>query len=119
MKMIHFINENDYDTIVSVISEKEETFYKDKPLNFSLKEKINSQFLTPVEKIVWAITAWKKETFISLQDSGVNPVFGGKLGRFCIPKDESCDLDTLEDWRIAEGVLTSRTINTEERYMDL
>lgn len=118
-KFIHFINENDYDTIVSVISEKEETFYKDKPLNFSLKEKINSQFLTPVEKIVWAITAWKKETFISLQDSGVNPVFGGKLGRFCIPKDESCDLDTLEDWRIAEGVLTSRTINTKERYMDL
>lgn len=118
---LDYVEGNDFDTVLSVISEKEETFYKGAPLNFSLKEKINSQLLEPTEKIVWALTAWKRENFMKMQESGINPVFGGKLGRFSIPKDESCDLDTLEDWRIAEGILMSRSDKhkLKERYMDL
>ena len=116
---LNYLEENDFDTVLSVISEKEETFYRGEPLNFSLERKVNSQQLEPVEKIVWALTAWKRETFLRLQQRGVNPVFGGKLGRFTIPKDESCDLDTPEDWKIAEGILMSRINNFEERYMEL
>lgn len=115
-RFFDFINDNDYDTIMSVITEKAETFYQDKPLNFSLKEKINSQLLKPTQKVIWALTAWKRESFIKMQGQGENPVFGGKLGRFEIPKDESCDLDTEEDWRIAEGILMSRKIETEVKY---
>lgn len=120
-RFIEFVNENDYDTVVSVISEKEEVFFKDKPLNFSLEEKINSQFLEPVESIVWALTAWKRDNFMKMQENGKNPVFGGKLGKFVIPKDESCDLDTEEDWRIAEGILASRKMSntSERRYVEL
>lgn len=120
-KFLEYINLNDFDTIVSVISEKEEIFFRNKPLNFSLEEKINSQFLEPIESIVWALTAWKRKTFMTLQESGKNPVFGGKLGKFIIPKDESCDLDTEEDWRIAEGMLLARkNINmSEARYVIL
>lgn len=116
---LNYLEENDFDTVLSVISEKEETFYRGEPLNFSLERKVNSQQLEPVENIVWALTAWKRETFLRLQQRGVNPVFGGKLGRFPIPKDESCDLDTPEDWKIAEGILMSRINNFEERYMEL
>ncbi len=116
---LNYLEENDFDTVLSVISEKEETFYRGEPLNFSLERKVNSQQLEPVEKIVWALTAWKRETFLRLQQRGVNPVFGGKLGRFPIPKDESCDLDTPEDWKIAEGILMSRINKFEERYMEL
>ena len=56
-----------------------------------------------------------------MQESGVNPIFGGKIGLFSIPKDESCDLDTLEDWNIAEGMIVARNNkNTDNaRYMDL
>lgn len=118
-RFFQYLEENDFDTIMSVITEKEETFYLDKPLNFSLKEKINSQLLEPTQKIVWALTAWKRESFIKLQEQGKNPVFGGKLGRFEIPKDESCDLDTEEDWRIAEGILMSRKMETEVKYLEL
>ena len=58
---------------------------------------------------------------MELQEQGINPGFGGKIGRFPIPKDESCDLDTPEDWRIAEGILMSRNekYKMKERYMDL
>lgn len=120
-KFLDFVNENDYDTVVSVISEKEEVFFKNVPLNFSLEEKVNSQYLEPVESIIWALTAWKRETFMKLQEAGRNPVFGGKLGKFIIPKDEACDLDTEEDWRIAEGTLASRKSENirERRYVEL
>lgn len=119
-RFMEFVAENDFDTVLSVISEKEETFFQDRPLNFSLQEKVNSQLLEPIEKIVWAMTAWKRETFMSLQEEGKNPVFGGRLGKFAVPKDESCDLDTEEDWRIAEGILLSRSLaKKKERYISL
>lgn len=118
-RFIEYVESNDFDTVLSVIAAKEETFYQGKPLNFSLTEKINSQLLEPTEAICWALTAWKRETFMTLQEKGINPVFGGKVGRFQIPKDESCDLDTPEDWNIAEGILNSRINKFEERYMEL
>lgn len=109
----------DYDTIMSVISEQAETFFKRTPLNFSFDKKINSQHISPVEKIVWALTAWKRETFLRLQGQCKNPIFGGQLGCFAIPKDESCDLDTPEDWNIAEGVLLLRRHTLQVRYLEL
>lgn len=116
---LDFVEKHDFDTVLSVISKKEETFYKGEPLNFSLKEKINSQLLEPTEAICWSLTAWKRENFLKMQENGENPVFGGILGRYSIPKDEACDLDTMEDWKIAEGILMSRLQNLEERYMKL
>ena len=113
---INFINTNTYDTIMSVISEKAEVIFNNKPLNFSFEKKVNSQDLEPINKIIWALTAWKRDSFISLQENGQNPVFGGKLGMFEIPKDESCDLDYEDDWKIAEGILQSRKINNKVRY---
>jgi CMP-N-acetylneuraminic acid synthetase len=117
---LDYLEEHQFDTILSVVSEKEEVFFKNVPLNFSLEEKINSQFLEPIEKIVWAMTAWKRSTFIGLQEQGKNPVFGGTIGKFVIPKDEACDLDTEDDWRLAEGILESRSKrNGEKRYFDI
>lgn len=117
-QFIDKVKTNEFDTIVSTVSEQAETFYEYKPLNFSLKEKVNSQLLNPTEKIVWALTAWRRSTFLKLQEEGNNPIFGGKLTTFSIPKDESCDLDTEEDWKIAEGVLLARRLNTVPQYLD-
>lgn len=116
---LDYIGGNDYDTVLSVVAEKEETFFQGKPLNFSFSEKINSQLLEPTEAVVWALTAWKRTTFMALQEKELNPVFGGKVGKFAIPKDEACDLDTEEDWNIAEGILMSRRDKPERRYMEL
>ena len=116
---LDYVEANNFDTVLSVVSEKEETFFQGKPLNFSLDKKVNSQLLEPTEAVVWALTAWKTSTFIAMQEQGLNPVFGGKLGTFAIPKDESCDLDTEEDWNIAEGILIARQNKQEARYMEL
>jgi CMP-N-acetylneuraminic acid synthetase len=118
-KFISFIEENDYDSILTTVEDKAETFYEGKPLNFSLAEKVNSQFLPIVEKTIWALSAWKRKSFLDMQDNGINPIFGGKLARFAIPKDESCDLDTQEDWNIAEGALEAREHNYEAKYLEV
>ena len=65
------------------------------------------------------MTAWKRDTFMKMQEEGKNPVFGGIVGKFIIPKDEACDLDTEVDWRIAEGVLQSKALPIEKEYMSL
>lgn len=118
---LNFIRENDYDTVFSVIDLQAESYYQGKAINFDGKDKINSQYLEPVQVIMWAITAWKRDTFIALQESGQCPVFGGKVGLFPIPKDESPDLDTEQDWNIAEATLMARQADTEQKkqYMDL
>ena len=120
-RFLQYLQSNDFDTIMSVISVRAEAYYLGKPINFDGKDKINSQYLEPVQEVMWALTAWKRETFLTLEDSGKCPIFGGKLGLFPIPKDESSDLDTEEDWNIAEGVLTARIqrITAKKRYLDL
>jgi CMP-N-acetylneuraminic acid synthetase/phosphoheptose isomerase len=110
------VRQGQYATVLTTIAEQAETFYEFKPLNFSLDEKVNSQLLTPVEKVVWAMTAWRRATFLDLQQSGKNPIFGGNLTTFKIPKDESCDLDTEEDWKIADGILRSRSLRQTPQY---
>lgn len=120
-KFIEFLNAGDYDTIMSVQSVQAESFYMGEKINFTGEDKIPSQDLEPVESVIWALTAWKRDTFIRLQESGECPIFGGKMGRFVIPKDESADLDTEEDWRVAEAALLARRSAecTDIRYMEL
>ena len=107
---------------MSVTTIKAETFYKNQPVNFNITEtKINSQLLEPINYINWALTAWKREPFIRLHEAGKSPVFGSNMGLFAIPKDESVDLDTEEDWNIAEGMVVARhrCETIVKRYMDI
>jgi len=105
--------DKDYDTVLSVLDEYAECFYDGRPLNFSCEKKINSQNLSPVQKVVWALTAWRRSTFMKAVRERHCGTFAGKIGLFPIPKDESCDLDTLEDWAIAEGMLIARSLKKE------
>jgi CMP-N-acetylneuraminic acid synthetase len=108
-----FVADNDYDTVFSVADEYAECFCEGRPLNFSSEKKISSQDLTPVQKVVWALTAWRRSTFLKAVRESHCGIFAGRIGLFAIPKDESCDLDTLEDWAIAEGMLIARTLKKE------
>lgn len=118
---IRFLQENDYDTIMSVESIQAETFCRGEKINFDGKDKIPSQNLDPIEYVIWALTAWKRDTFLHLQESGECPIFGGKMGTFAIPKDESADLDTEEDWNVAEAALLARQARSTGtvRYLEL
>lgn len=119
-KFLNYLCENDFDTIMSVVSIRAEAFYQEKRINFTGQDKIPSQMLDPIDYVVWALTAWKRETFIRLQENNECPIFGGKMGYFAIPKDESADLDAEEDWNIAEATLLARKgMQAERKYLDI
>lgn len=118
-KFMDYIQDNDFDTVMSVASVKAEGFCKGELINFDASDKIPSEKLDAIEYIVWAMTAWKRDTFIKLQESGECPVFGGKMATFPIPKDESADLDDEEDWIIAEAILRARGQESEKKYVEI
>ena len=116
-KFIERIKTSKFDTIFSTVEEKAECFFQGKPLNFNYIKKINSQNIEPVEKIVWALTSWNRDTFLTAKSKGKSGIFSGSITHFSIPKDESCDLDTIEDWNIALGIYTSKQKDLyKERY---
>ena len=105
---IRYIQENDFDTVMSVTSVKAEALCNGQLINFDKTDKIPSEMLDAINYIVWAMTAWKRETFLSMQENGKCPVFGGKMSTFTVAKDEATDLDNEEDWIIAEAILRAR-----------
>lgn len=104
-----YTRSNSFDTILSVLNEKAECFFNGEPVNFFIDEKINSQKLLPVQRVIWALTAWRRKTFLEIADRGGCSVFSGKLARFPIPIEEACDIDTQEEWDLAEAMLLSRS----------
>ena len=109
-----FVRQTHFDTIFSVVDEYAECFWKGAPLNFSLEGKVNSQDLPPVRKVVWALTAWRRKTFLQAVSRNLCGTYAGEIGLFPIPKDESCDLDTPQDWAIAEGILSARSLGRDK-----
>lgn len=118
-EFIRFVKENDFDTVMSVVNVKAEALCRGEKINFDGKDKIPSEKLDEISYIVWAMTCWKRDTFINLQDTGNCPVFGENIGYFEIPKDEATDIDTEEDWRIAEAIITARNKPIEKEYLEL
>lgn len=119
-RFLEFIEKNDYDTVMSVTSVKAEGICGGCLINFDKSDKIPSEKLDALEYIVWAMTAWRRDTFLRLQDEGKCPVFGENMATFSIPKDEAADLDNEEDWKIAEAILRARLDrNTEKKYLEL
>ena len=95
-----------YDSLVTVDETYSESFVNGKPVNFDLHKKQPTQTLDPVESISWALTGWKKETFVNEYESG--PTFCGNFGTYPISKIESIDVDTMDELYIAEACLNHR-----------
>jgi len=84
-------------------------FFPGGPDQFHDLHENNSQDLTPIAKVVWGITAWRRDTFLALADAGACGVFAGRLGLFPVPLEESLDIDTPAQWHLAECLLAART----------
>lgn len=94
----------DLDSLISVEEIFSESFYKGVPVNFDTNKKQETQSLDPIQPISWALSGWKKESFIKSYDNG--PTFNGNFGVFPISKIESIDIDTPDELFIAEACLS-------------
>ena len=94
------------DSLVTTESTYSESFVNGIPVNFDKSKKQETQSLSPVQSISWALAGWKKDTFIREYETG--PTFCGNSGFFPLNKIEAIDVDTYEDLFIAEACLNHK-----------
>jgi len=92
------------DSQISVEEVYSEAFYNSEPINFNISKKQETQSLKPILPITWALSGWKKDSFIKSYQEG--PTFNGSFGLFPISKIEAIDVDTPEELFIAEACLS-------------
>jgi CMP-N-acetylneuraminic acid synthetase len=100
--------ESDYDVLLSVVNEQIECAYQGQPVNFSFAEKTNSQELTPVQRITWSITGWRRETYIAAYEAEECATYAGRVGFYPIDRMAGHIIKTEGDLRIAEALLQTR-----------
>jgi CMP-N-acetylneuraminic acid synthetase len=93
-----------HDALMSVVDENLECLYQDAPVNFSFAEKTNSQDLTPVRRIVWAVTAWRRETYLAATDAGRCATYSGRIGYAPVGRMAGHVIKTQEDLDIAAAL---------------
>ncbi len=104
-KAIEIMLNEDYDTLISVKNETH-LYWTKKDKNFVplYKERKNRQYLDRIYKETGAILISRREIITE------NNRIGSKVFLFEIPKEESIDIDTYQDWWIAENLLKKLTI---------
>lgn len=106
------LEKNNYDSMFSVEERFTETLWGDKPLNFSLSEKIPTQTLPPMRLISWALSAWKSasfmESYLFNDPKEKGPTFCGKIGYYPMNRIEALDGDDWEDLKLIEASLIYR-----------
>ena len=104
-KAIEIMLSGDYDTLISVKDETHLYWSKKEEIIIPLyKERKNRQYLDPIYRETGAILISKREV-ISEDDR-----IGDKVFLFEIPEEESVDIDTYQDWWIAENLLKRQKI---------
>lgn len=93
-----------YDALMSVVDENLECVYDGQPVNFTFAEKTNSQDLQPVRRIVWAVTAWRRTTFLAAAQNGACATYAGRVGYSSVGRMAGHVIKTQEDLDIAKAL---------------
>lgn len=99
-----FIN-GPFDVMLSCIEDQIEVAYQNKPVNFTLAEKTNSQDLLPTQRVTWSITGWKRDSFLAAKQAGQTATYAGEVGYFAVNAFSGHVIKTEEDLRIAEALM--------------
>ena len=93
-----------HDAVLSVVYENLECLYQGRPVNFTFAEKQNSQDLDPVRRIVWAITAWRREPFLAAAAAGACATYAGRIGLSPVGRMAGHVIKTQADLDIAAAL---------------
>lgn len=93
------------DCLLSAEDIQIECMYDGMPVNFTFDEKTNSQELTPVKRISWSITGWRRESFLTAFDAGKCATYSGKVECHPISQLASLVIKTEDDLKRAEALL--------------
>jgi len=101
---VKFAENSGFETILSVVEENLECVYKGDPINFNFSEKTNSQDLESVQRIVWSISAWKRDVYLKAFHSGSCATYSGKIGFFPVNRMAGHVIKVQDDLEIAKAL---------------
>lgn len=96
--------QDDCDALMSVVEENLECMFEGRPVNFTFAEKTNSQDLVPIQRIVWAITAWRRETFLAAAKTGQCATYAGRVACAPVSRMAGHVIKTQDDLDIAKAM---------------
>lgn len=89
------------DVLLSCIHDQIEVAYQNQPVNFTFNEKTNSQDLSPVQRITWSITGWKRESFLKKIQNNETATYNGTVDFYPVSQMSGHVIKTQEDLDIA------------------
>ena len=102
-KMINFFIKKKLDTLISAEETQMQSFYKRKPININLNEKLKqSQKNGKVVICNWAVTIWKSKMFIKNFEKKNFAVWGKKREFFILPKTSAIKISTPDDIKLVK-----------------
>lgn len=102
-KMINFFIKKKLDTLISAEETQMQTFYKNKPLNININEKLKqSQKNGKIIICNWAVTIWKSKIFLKNYKKKGYAVWGKKREFFILPKTSSIKISNPEDIKLVK-----------------
>jgi len=102
---VRAMNAGKWDSLLSVEDIGIECVFSGEPVNFTWREKTNSQDLEPVKRICWAITGWRRACYLGVWRDGGCATYGGKVGFHALRPLSSLVIKTEYDLRVAEALL--------------
>ena len=118
--IIEFVDDmetNGYETLVQVKDVQIECIYQHKPLNFKQKEQTpRSQDLEPIKAYACGMMGWERNRYIENMKKYGCAYHGGdgKTGFHTTNGVANVDIDTVNDFFLAEKILESMAVNNEE-----
>jgi CMP-N-acetylneuraminic acid synthetase len=112
MGFTELVKTNQYDTILSYTEIQLECVLGEEPINFSLERKTNSQELEPVKRISWAISAWRKNSFLNAKQNKRCGTYNGKVGYYKIREKSGIAIKNIEDFELARFIKDYEFKNT-------
>lgn len=103
-RFLEVLGQDAHDGLMSVVEENLECLYRGSPVNFTFDEKTNSQDLTPIQRIVWAITAWRRRTFLEALAEGRCATYSGRIGYVPVGRMAGHVIKTQEDLDLAQAL---------------
>ncbi|MBB3206271.1 CMP-N-acetylneuraminic acid synthetase [Rhodopirellula rubra] len=102
---VNEMNTGKYDCLLSTEEIQIECAFEGKPVNFTLDEKTNSQELTPVQRVSWSITGWRRDTYLESFNAGHCATYSGRVGFTPISRLAAHVIKTEADLELAEALL--------------
>ena len=116
------MTEGKFETMISVTNVQIESVFKDSPINFDQKKQTPpSQLLAPIKAYACGIMGWKTDRFRNNIEKFGAAYHGGdgRIGYFELKGFSTVDIDTEDDFILAEAVAKSMTLERKQpRYYD-